>query len=89
MKKVKEKLKGKATIKLMSNDLFWDCCISDTSNIKKMEFFHIKWYGYNDAYWWNNVAESKRVSKCVGSLGTTKYFKIDFHTLEVEEVEEG
>ncbi len=39
----------KARFQQLSNDLFWE--VFDGEKF-------IKWQGYNDAYWWDNVAKS-------------------------------
>lgn len=83
----KELLKGKAEFNIVRNDMFWRCCILDSNN--KFEFFHIRWSGYNDANWWDNVSERASVATCKGDKGTVKKFKLNYRTLEVVEVEGG
>lgn len=78
-------LKGRAEFDIHRNDMFWNACILDGETL---EFFHPRWSGYNDAFWWDNVAEKNRTVKCTGSKGTEKYFRIDYHTLDVIEVNE-
>lgn len=78
-------LKGKAEFKSSRNDLFWSFCILDS---EKIEFFHGTIYGYNDAYWWDNVSEKASVVKVKGDKGTEKTFKVNYRTLEVVEVGE-
>ena len=87
MKNKKDLLTGKAEFRISKNDMFWSCCILDMNN--NFEFFHIKWDGYNDANWWNNVSEKASVKTCKGDKGTVKKFKLNYRTLEVVEVEEG
>ena len=41
---------GTATQNQLSNDLYWAFYRSGHSTLR--------WSGYNDAYWWNNVAKS-------------------------------
>ncbi|WP_297456024.1 hypothetical protein [Persephonella sp.] len=59
----------------LRNDLCWEifCCEP------------IRWYGYNDSYWWNKVSKRQEVkrqkcSKC------GKVYEIDFETNIVKEV---
>lgn len=78
-------LKGKAEFSQLSNDLFWTCFIYDS---KKGEWFKIKFYGYNDSYWWNNVSERNRIKTVTGDKGTQRIFELDYKTLEVMEVTE-
>jgi len=78
-------LKGRAEFNISRNDMFWRACILDDETL---EFFHPKWSGYNDVYWWDNVAEKNRTVKCVGNKGTEKRFRLDYHTLNVDEVSE-
>lgn len=83
----KELLTGKAEFKTYGNDMFWTCCILDSTN--DFEFFHISWSGYNDAFWWDNVSGKESVTTCKGDKGTTKKFKLNYKTLEVVEVDGG
>ena len=76
----KKPLKGKAEFNIYRNDMFWKCCIYDAETGL---FYHIRWQGYNDSFWWDNVAEKNRITECNG-----KKFKINYHTLEVVEVTE-
>lgn len=39
----------KARFSQLSNDLFWSIYVNGET---------IRWIGYNDAYWWNNVAKT-------------------------------
>ena len=43
----------KAKFEAMGNDLFWELYHFDYKN---HEWFECKWYDYNDANWWGNVA---------------------------------
>ena len=81
--KTKELLTGRAEFRILRNDMFWKCCILDSTND---EFYHITWQGYNDAYWWDNVSEKRSIVTCKGTKGTEKKFKINYNTLDVVEV---
>ena len=84
-----EKLSGVAECHIMRNDLFWHFTALQWTKEGKIEAFKADWQGYNDANWWSNVAPKVKPQRCVGSLGTTKFFSIDFNTGRVEEVEGG
>ena len=71
----------KAKFEAMGNDLFWELYHFDYKN---HEWFKYKWYGYNDANWWGNVAPKQKIKDVVGDKGTTKTFEIDFNTCEVK-----
>lgn len=83
--KKKELLTGRAEFSIHRNDMFWNCCLLDCDN--NFEFYHIRWSGYNDANWWDNVSEKASVVTCKGDKGTEKKFKLDYKTLDVVEVE--
>lgn len=78
-------LKGKAEFSVYNFDMFWKFCIMEENNC---EFFHGRFVGYNDAYWWENVAEKASRVKVTGDKGTEKTFKINLFTCEVTEVVE-
>lgn len=78
-------LTGKAEFSIHRFDMFWKFCINDGKNL---EFFHGRISGYNDAYWWENVAEKASRIKVTGDKGTEKIFKINLFTCEVTEVVE-
>lgn len=82
----REPLTGRAEFSISRNDMFWRCCISDWDG-EIFEFYHIKWSGYNDANWWDNVSEKASITTCQGDKGTVKKFKLDYKTLDVIEVE--
>ena len=42
-----------ARFQQLRNDLFWE--VFDSEQGKS-----IKWMGYDDSYWWNNVAKSEQ-----------------------------
>ena len=86
MKKKKELLTGKAEYNKSVNDLYWKCTLY-TYEDGEFEWYHISWWGYNDDFWWNNVAEERSVVTCIGDKGTEKKFKLDYRTLDVVEVE--
>lgn len=81
----REPLKGRAEFRISGNDMFWSCCIFDW-NGEIYEFYHIRWSGYNDANWWDNVSEKASVVTCTGDKGTTRKFKLNYKTLDVLEV---
>lgn len=83
--KNKELLKGRAEFSIHRNDMFWKCCLLDSNN--GYEFFHVRWSGYNDSFWWDNVSEKNSVTTCKGNKGTEKKFKLNYKTLDVVEVE--
>lgn len=78
-------LKGKANLTRYRNDLYWTCYINDDKN---NEWYRIKFYGYSDSYWWDNVSEKSKKKIVTGDKGTQKTFELDYKTLEVVEVEE-
>lgn len=82
----KEPLTGKAKFHIHRSDMFWECC-TYTYEDGKFEWYHIKWNGYNDSYWWDNVSEKASVVTCKGDKGTEKKFKLNYGTLDVVEVE--
>lgn len=84
--KKKELLTGRAEFRIHRNDMFWSCCLY-TYEDGEFEWYHIRWSGYNDAYWWDNVSEKASIVVCKGDKGTEKKFKLDYKTLDVVEVE--
>ena len=74
-----EILIGKAKFESLGNDLFWDFCKYDGS--MPDHFIELKWSGYNDANWWNNVSLNADVVEQGG-----RRFRIDFITDDVYEV---
>ena len=79
----KEMLKGIAEHRQLSNDLFWDCFLSGHDKDGNTIYYHPRWRGYNDNYWWQNVEPKTRIVK-----DKDKFFKIDRNTLDVVEVDE-
>ena len=77
----KKKVHEKVRFECLGNDLFWDCCFW-----KENEWFHCSWTGYDDDYWWNNVAPTKKIQTVTGNNGTKVTVEIDFHTFEVKEI---
>lgn len=82
-KNTKALLTGKAEYSIYRNDMFWKSCILDMENF---EFFMLRWAGYNDDFWWKNVATKDNTQEVVGDKGTKRRFKLDYQTLEVCEV---
>ena len=68
------------------NDMFWTCCLFEHKD-GEFEWYHIKWFGYNDDYWWDNVSEKASIVTCKGDKGTEKKFRLNYKTLDVVEVE--
>ena len=85
--KKKKMLTGKAKFDINRNDIFWTCCLFEHNKDRELEWYNIKWFGYNDAYWWDNVSEEASVVTCNGDKGTEKKFKLNYKTLGVIEVE--
>ena len=85
MKKEKM-LTGKAKFDINRNDMFWTCCLFEHRD-GEFEWYHIKWFGYNDDYWWDNVSEKASIVTCKGDKGAEKKFKLNYKTLDVVEVE--
>ena len=73
---------GKAEYHISRNDMFWEIHFLD---IVTSEFVKLTWMGYNDNFWWENVAptEQARVRKGVNG----KSYRIDFNTNEVWEIQ--
>lgn len=65
----------------LRNDLFWDF---NEYDLTTSHFHKVKWTGYNDNYWWNNVAtqEGYNIKKC--ECG--KSFQLNYNNNEVEEL---
>lgn len=58
----------------LGNDLFWKVYVSGDG--------FIRWGGYNDRNWWENVAPLEHTRTRVGKV-TGRTFVIDFDTSEV------
>lgn len=84
--KKKELLTGEAKFHISRNDMFWECCLY-TYEDGEFEWYHVKWSGYNDSFWWDNVSEKASIVTCIGDKGTEKKFKLNYNTLDVVEVE--
>lgn len=55
-----------------SNDLFWNCWTSsDWKRGKYIAGEKLEWSGYNDKYWWDNVATDWRFTHQTDSKGRT------------------
>ena len=93
MKKCDEKkMFGTAKFTRYGNDLYWDFTdlrflYGSRGECIGSEFFHARWSGYDDANWWDNVAPNIKPIKCTSDKGTVAYFRIDFRTCKVEEVD--
>lgn len=76
-----------AKFEIHRNDMYWNYCdMAETD--KGYEFFHCRWIGYNDAFWWDTVStkEENQTISVTGDKGTVKKYRIDFHTNIVTEV---
>lgn len=83
MKTQKHKLlNGTAEFSRLGRDLFWKFYAFNDNN----EFVKVKWYGYDDDFWWYNVSITEQAQIRVGSDG--RKYRIDFKTNRVSEVEE-
>lgn len=75
-------LRGVAEFSSLGRDLFWKFyCFNDNN-----EFVRVRWQGYSDSYWWDVV--SKTDQACIRKGSDGRYYKINFSTNEVEEVED-
>ena len=86
-REVNEKLSGVAELSFYGRDMYWTFMQTRWTNDLKLEFFSARWTGYNDDYWWDNVAPSQRQQKCTGEMGTVVVLEIDFRTGRVVEIE--
>lgn len=77
---MKKKFLGQAERKLISNDLFWNYCYYDGNN-----FYHIKWTGYNDGFWWTQVCTQKDYNR---KKIDGKVFELNFENCNVYEIVE-
>ncbi len=67
-------LKIKANFSQLGNDLFWSHYDKDDKSIK--------WSGYNDEYWWNNVSCSSNFKFRLGKI-TNRYYCLDAKTNDI------
>ena len=66
------------------NDLFWRCyCPVCYQN--NYTFTTLRWTGYDDDHWWNNIAPKRSKQTC--PICKTM-FRLDFETNKVEECKE-
>lgn len=63
----------------LSNDLFWTAYHHDGDHFEKMS-----WTGYNDAYWWHNVAPTEQF--LIKACKCGKKFKLNIDEQIVTEV---
>lgn len=63
-----------ATHTQLSNDLYWKVYAGEDG--------FVRWFGYNDRNWWDNVAPLEHTRTRVGKV-TGRKFTIDFTTGEV------
>lgn len=61
------------------NDLHWEYSHMGDDN----HFEFIRWTGYDDAYWWGQVAKTQRVQACP-KCGAK--FELNYSTNEVKEL---
>ena len=78
----------RARFDIHRNDMWWSCSTYIENKADPFEWFELKWKGYNDDNWWDNVAPKACVKEFTGSCGTKKTFRIDFHTMLIVEVTE-
>jgi len=55
---ITKKLVGVSDYQVLSNDLFWTFL-----HRVKQDYHRIKWSGYNDSFWWNQVAVSDQFKR--------------------------
>jgi len=67
-------MKHSAKFTRIGNDLYWTISIDGNK---------LEWVGYNDSFWWKNIATNEEYS--TRTIGKRK-FKIDFRTNIVEEI---
>lgn len=86
-KPIEIRLKDNAKMERGGNDLFFSLCFLAATDKSPFEAFHLRWTGYNDSNWWDNVATDVNVQtkKFKGEYGTEKTFRIDFKTRAVYE----
>jgi len=65
-----------ANFKSYGNDLYWDALLYENNVFTKL-----KWTGYDDKYWWENVAP-QRGRKVVDG----RTFEIDFNEDKIYEI---
>lgn len=73
---------GKAEYHISRNDMFWERYFHD---MVTGEFVKLRWTGYNDSFWWDNVAPTEQARVRKGSNG--KSYRIDFNTNDVWEIQ--
>lgn len=76
----------RATFDIHRNDMYWKCHTYIETEASPFEWFKLEWQGYNDDNWWDNVAPTACVKSFIGDQGTTKTFRIDYHTMLIVEV---
>ena len=64
----------KANFTKIRNDMYW-------SILDPQDGF-IRWSGYDDGYWWDNVSKSDRACARIGEI-TGRIFIIDFNSGDV------
>ncbi len=79
--KKRKPLRGVAEFSSLGRDLFWKFYGFNDNN----EFVRVKWQGYSDSYWWDVVSKMDQARISKGSDG--RYYKINFSTNEVTEVD--
>lgn len=76
-----KKLDKKAEYSQHRNDMFWKLRMFD----ENMEWVSLTWTGHNDAYWWNEVAQTESARTLTAENGRRYY--LDFDTNEVYELD--
>ena len=90
-KKERKPREWKAKFKALGNDLYWDVHFMEERRDERDRFIGFEWFrteftGYNDRYWWNNVAPKNNRRTITGDKGTIITLEIDFETCTVKEV---
>lgn len=68
---------GSAELTASNNDLIWKYSFY-TDDLVWVKLF---WWGYNDSYWWNEVAPTEDARTIKGEDG--RKYSIDFKTCDV------
>ena len=81
----------KAKFNALDNDLFWKVHFmkerrDERGRLIGFEWFRTTFEGYNDDYWWKNVAPKITRQTITGDKGTELTIEIDFRTCVVKEV---
>jgi len=64
----------KARFEQSRNDLYWD--------IYDLDDGFVRWTGYNDDYWWNNISVTEGFKKRTGKV-TGRIYELNIETGDV------